>query len=107
MSKFVELAVANNKEETAKIRAEKAQPILKARVEAKIKAQEAVILEQRVNFNEAEASVKQAQGYITTNVDNFLEGILDIMTIRDEAAEELKEAERLLEDLENILKIFV
>jgi Holliday junction resolvase RusA-like endonuclease len=107
MSKFVTIAVANSKEETAKEVALATQPVLKAKLEAKIQAQKAVIIEKAISLKEADKEVEKATGFVTKNVDNYLERLFDAMTYRDEIAEDHKQAETLLEELEETLKVFI
>jgi len=106
MSKFVEIAVKNSKEETAREVAVKAQPVLKAKIQAKVQAQKAVIIEKEIELDEANSSVEKAQGYVTTDVDNYLTRLFDEMTDRDEVAEDLAQAQSLLEELEETSKVF-
>lgn len=107
MSKFVETAVANSKEKTAKEQAEKAQPVLKAMIEAKAKAQEAKIIGLKASLTEADASVEKAQGTVTTDADYYLETVFARMTSRDNVAEDLKVAETTLDEINDTLKVFV
>jgi len=106
MSKFVEIAVKNSKEETAKISAEKVQPIIKAKIEAKTQAQKAIIIEKEIEVTEAESAVEKAQGFVTTDVDDYLEQLFEAFTDRDELAEDLKQAQSLLTELEATLEVF-
>ena len=105
-SKFVEIAVKNSKEETAKQVAERTQPILRAKLDSKVKAQEAVIIEAEIQLQEADEAVENAQGYVTTNVDTYLKNLFAEMTERDLIAEDLSQASSLLEELQDTLKVF-
>ena len=106
MSKFVEIAISNSKEETTKQQAESVQPILKARIEARIKAQEAEIIECKIFLEQAEEHVIVARGYVTKNAEEYIQNVFDVMTNRDTFAADLEEAETLLTELADIVKVF-
>jgi chaperonin cofactor prefoldin len=106
MSKFVEIAVKNSTEETAKQKAERIQPILKSKLEAKLKAQEAVIIEKEIELKEAEEIVEKSTGTMTTNPDFYLNEVFVAMQNRDEIAAQLAEAEALLDEMTELLRIF-
>lgn len=106
MSKFVEIAVQNSKEETTKQQAESVQPVLKARIEARVKAQEAEIIECKIALEQAEVAVNDARGFVTKNAESYIQNIFHAMTNRDSYAADLEEATTLLTDLEDITSVF-
>lgn len=106
MSKFVDIAVKNSKESTTKQQAESVQPILKARIEARVKSQEAEIIEYKIALSQAEEQVTAAKGYVTKNAEEYVMNIFDTMTEREDAAEALLVAETLLDELISITTVF-
>lgn len=107
MSKYVDLAVKNAKEEQdVKAQAEQCGAILSSRIEGQIKYQEADIVEKTFLFKEAEDNVLKAQSFLTKNVDSYLSGYKAAVSRRDVAAEELQLAQDNLDSLKELMKIF-
>lgn len=106
MSKYTELAKKINQQEDIDSKIIKAEPVLKARLEAIISSQKATVMLASSNLTEAEAAVDKARGYITNDAKAWLQGVDRAKTARDEAAEELRVSEEYLEDLEAELKLF-
>ena len=107
MSKYVDLVVKNAKEEgDVRIQAEELGSILGSKIEAQVKAQEAVIIERKIDLKQANSKVEAAQIARTRNVDAYLSGIKQAWVARDMAAEELQVAQDNYDKLTELAKLF-
>lgn len=103
MSKFIDQAVNNSKDETIADRAAKTQPILKANLTALMFAQKSVVMETRSALVELEEEAEKAVGYVTKDAEAYFHNLTNAETRRDQAAEDLKEAEALEEKLQEMI----
>ncbi len=108
MNKFVALINQFNKEEKdVTAQAEKNSEMLKNRLEAKIKSLEADLSEKNSDLSDADDRVKKAVANNTRNVDSWLEGVRDAEEAKDEIAEEIKNIEFTVEDIQAKIAYFV
>lgn len=105
MCKFVEQAVKNNEDKTTKQVAEEVMPILKANLEAMASAQRGVRIKAESTFKTRESEVNSAIGYITEDAELYANNIIRAETRRDEAAEDLLEAQALEDKLNEMVKV--
>jgi len=106
MSKYVTLAVATAKTDDVKTAATKAEPILKAKLNAIISSQRAKVIELDANRTQLESEIKDARGLVTVNATLWLNSLMDIKLKRDQVVEELSAATELLVELEEELLLF-
>ena len=106
MSKYTELAIKVNQVEDVKTKAEKAAPILAAKLNAVVSSQMAKVMECEATLSETEQAVDAARGYITTDAQQWLRKLNSAKESRDVAAEELRVAQEYLDELKEELKLF-
>lgn len=106
MSKYTELVVANSKEENIEVVAAENGQILQAEIIASIKMHEAVVLKSQIEFSKAEKAVVKAQGNLTNDSEEYITNIFALQAEQDELAEELQDAEAMVDKLKELVKIF-
>lgn len=104
MCNFVEQAVKNNEDKTTKQVAEEVMPILKANLEAMASAQRAVVIKNESKLKSREREVATSIGYITENAELYVNNIINAERYRDQAAENLLEAQALEDKLNEMVK---
>jgi len=106
MTKYEQLAITANKVIDVETAAAKIVPVLKARLEAVVKSQEADIMGLQSDLTEAEDLVDIQRGYLTSDVEEYLLALNTAKDVRDLIAEDLNVANEGLEELQEELKNF-
>lgn len=106
MSKYLELVKSVSKVETEIEKAKKAEPILKAKLEAKITSVTAVGMKIAAELAEYSENLDRARARVTTDLDSWLQGIDTIHLKMEEIEQQLDKVNLSLEFLRRELSLF-
>ena len=103
--KYVSYVEQSQKDKSAKEKAKEVQPILLAKLRAKMASLDAQIMEKEAKVKGLELEVEVAYGYVTTDIDAYVSTILNAKHKLKQLEDEIEELEELKEDLIDIMTI--
>lgn len=106
MSKYEELVKKYSKEPTAIELAKVNNGILQAEMEAKVMATKAEIIKRESRLKVADINLEKAHAYITDDINYWESTVENTEKLRNEAADELNDANLALEKYRKRLLIF-
>jgi chromosome segregation ATPase len=103
--KYIDYVKKVMAEQSAKEKAAEVQPILVAKLKAKMASLQAQTMEKEAKIKGLNLEVEKAYGRVTTNIDEYVSDILDAKNRLKVIEGEVEELKELKEDLDNIMEV--